>query len=203
MSIAISLQADRAFISIGVIEFEPSVPVADKRIRIAIMLKNSGRNRATIEGMATDRLGKLPPQPKYELTNIAHVDIPTGGDLRVISDLGVKPLILAQAELNSLKDGSMEFIVAGFIKYSDVFSWFLGTTVLGYCYVWDPKDTSVGNFSVCPEKAYVYTYRYWLWDGIPYQEVPMIGIGTRTVSPTTAPIRVPDPQFPIKRLETK
>jgi hypothetical protein len=69
MSIAISLQADRAFISIGVIEFEPNVPVADKRMRIAIMLKNSGRNRATIESMATDRLGKLPPQPKYELAN--------------------------------------------------------------------------------------------------------------------------------------
>jgi hypothetical protein len=197
------LLADRASLSISNVEFEPSIPLADSRMRLAITIKNSGRHSATIEEVATDRADHLPTEPQYEFAQITPVAIPPGGKLRLITDLGTKPLVLTQLELNSIKDERASFTIDGFIKYSDIFNWILGNAVLGFCYVWDPKDTRVGNFSVCQERQYTYSYHYWFRDGIRHHEIPMVTIGIQTVSPTTAPLKVPDPRFPIKQVDTE
>jgi len=114
----VALQGDRAFVSISAVEFDPPVPLADKRVRIAITLKNSGRSYAKIEGMATDRKNELPAVPKYEVANITPVDIPVGEELRIISDVGVVPLVFTQHELDSLKNEEKSFRIVGFVEYS-------------------------------------------------------------------------------------
>jgi hypothetical protein len=196
------MQGDRAFVALRALEFDPSIPLADKRVRIVLTLKNSGGNYATIEGMATDRKNQLPTEPKYELANITPVDIPAGEELRIISDFGPVPLVFTQQELTA---GETSLKVVGFVRYrSNLFNWFLfGNAVLGFCYVWDPHDTDIGNFSVCREKQFSYRYNYRFSDGISIEEVPMLTVGAQTVSPTTAPLRFPDPRFPIKQLETR
>ena len=65
-----------------------------------------------------------------------------------------------------------------------------------------PWKISTGNFSICSEAKYTYSYDFWFLDGIQRRELPMMTVGPQTVSPTTAPLRIPDPRFPIKNIET-
>jgi hypothetical protein len=197
-----TLQRDHASLSITNVAFEPSPLMKNERERVAITLKNSAGNYGIIEGAAFDRVDELPDTPIYNPAIIAPAQIGGGGELRIISDVGTKPLIFTPAEIASLKSGRTEFKMAGFIKYSDRY-WFLGGSVIGFCYVWDPKDTAAGNFSACPEKSYTYAYNYWFFDGISIHEVPMVTVGVQVVSPTAAPIRFPDSRFPIQTIETR
>jgi hypothetical protein len=56
-----NLEGDRANLSVSRVEFEPSPLVASQRARIAIILKNTGRNYAVVEGAATDRISTTLP----------------------------------------------------------------------------------------------------------------------------------------------
>ena len=196
-----TLQRDRAALTISSVDFDPPL-AADHPVRIALVLKNSGQDYATITGAATDRVSaQLPDQPIYDVARIAPARVPGGGELRLISDLGTQPLIFSQAEIDSLKAGTSALKFTGFIEYRDKY-WFLGGSVVGFCYVWDPRDADTGNFSVCSEAKYTYSYNFWFLDGIQRRELPMMTVGPQTVSPTTAPLRIPDPRFPIKNIET-
>jgi hypothetical protein len=84
----LNVQGDRANVFVSGVEFDPAALVADKPIRIAIGLKNSGKNFGAIDGAATDRVDKLPGSPIYDVANITPTRIAGGGELRLISDLG-------------------------------------------------------------------------------------------------------------------
>jgi hypothetical protein len=186
-------EPDRALLSIENLALEPENPQPEERFRLVITLKNTGKHPATMRGVATDRVGKLPVKPKYGWAAITPTSVPGGDELRVLSDLGTTPLVFTPEIRAALTGGNPTFGVAGFVHYYDTFNYFFGGSVLGFCYVWDPKDTRSGRFSACPEQAYTYSRRYWLFDGIDRDPMPAIDTGlVQTSSPTTLAPRVPD-----------
>ena len=68
--------ADRSFLSIPRVNFVPTVPEADKRVRLEFILKNSGKVPATIQGMATDRFDEDAQLQRYGYARIDHPEIP-------------------------------------------------------------------------------------------------------------------------------
>jgi hypothetical protein len=201
-----SMNSDRAALTISAIGFEPFPLVANERVLIVISFKNTGKNYATIDAVATDRVkNKLPDNPIYEPARIPRTSIAGGEELQIISDLGDQPLILTQSQINSLSAPATPLKFIGFIKYTDQkHPWILGGGVVRFCYLWDPKVTSADNFSACNEGQYTERYDYWLFDNrLKIREVPMITVGTQTLTPITASPKFPDPKYPIKKLEIR
>jgi hypothetical protein len=77
----------------------------------------------------------------------------------------------------------------------------LGGGVLQFCYVWDVNVTA--GFSVCSERQYTHQYDFWFRDGLNIREIPLITIGTQTVSSITPPLRIPDPNHQIQKIEIR
>jgi hypothetical protein len=194
----IAWTADRAFVTIPRVAFVPVVPIVDTPVRVEFSLRNGGRVPATILGMATDRFDDASAQGRYGYARIGAEEIPAGESVRIISDLGTKPLIFNALQLAAFRDGREEFKIVGFVKYSDAVSTLLGNTVLGYCFVWDAHDTPTGNFSSCSDGRYNFRRRYWLNDGLSMRDVTG---GSQAVSPTTVPPSWPDPRYPPQTLE--
>jgi len=193
-----TVEKDRAVFTISGIGFEPFPLTANKRTYLVLTVQNIGANYGTIEGAAIEREDKLPTEPTYDPANIAPVQIDGGKDLQVISDLGDKPLIFTQPEIAGLSNGNTHIKITGFIEYSD--RYWLGGGIVGFCFVW---DSTIANFTACSEKNYTYHHRYLFSPGIHVREVPMITVGTQTVSPVTMPLQMPDPRFPIQTLRTR
>jgi hypothetical protein len=191
-----TLQEERSDVFVSNVAFEPSPAIADKRVRISIDLKNTGHVKATIERIAIEKFGGPETDPIYDLAYITDAVVPAGGEIRIISDLGQTAFNPSQSEINTLK-------FFGFIEYDDILSPPLGKSVLKFCYAWDPHDTAGGNFSACAERQYVSAYRYWLSDGLRLREVPSIHMGSGTVSPTTTPFSMRDPNYPVQHLEVR
>jgi hypothetical protein len=193
---------DRANFTISGIGFDPFPLVANKRTYIALKVKNTGHNYGTITAASLDRVNVLPTEPTYDPAKIASDTISGGDEKRIISDLGDKPLAFTQQEINGLSNGHTYLKMAGFITYRDKY-WLLGNSVVGFCYVWNPTDTSVGNFDVCSEGKYTYARTYWFSPGIRVRDVPIKTVGTQTMTPTTMPMQIPDPPFHIQTLELR
>jgi hypothetical protein len=182
---------DRAVFTISGFGFEPFPFVANKRSYAVVSIKNTGRNYGTIEAAAFDREDKLPMEPTYDPADIAPVQIESGKEQEVISDLGDKPLIFTPQEVSGLLKGSIPLKIAGFVEYSD--RYWLGRRIVGFCDIW---NASIGSFTACSEKTYTYGYRYLFSAGIQVREIPMITLGRQTASPTTLPrSEFPDPKI--------
>ncbi len=200
-----SMESDRAALTISNVRFEPFPLVANQRELIVITVKNTGRNYATIaaDGIATDRVkNKLPDDPIYEPARVTPASIAGGEELQFVSDLGDHLLTFTQSEINSLNTNPFRFI--GFIKYTaQKYPHLLGGGVVRFCYVWDPALTTVDKFGTCSEKRYTERYEYRFSDGLRIREIPLLTVGTQTVTSTTVPLKLPDRRYPIQQIEIR
>jgi hypothetical protein len=200
-----SMDSDRADLTIAEIGFEPYPLVAKQRELIVITVKNTGRNYAIIDAVATDRVkNKLHDSPTYEPARFTPSNIAGGGELQFVSDLGDQILSFTQAEVDSLNASTTTFKMIGFIKYTDQkHPWILGGGVVQFCYVWDPRLTTVDKFSACNEKQYTERCNGWFCPRLKIREIPMITVGTQTVSSTVVSPKYPDPNYPIQQIQTR
>ena len=197
------MQSERAALTITRIGLDPFPLVPNQRELLVISFKNTGHNYATIDAVASDRVkSKLPDNPAYDPTHVAPKSIAGGEELEIVSDVGDKELTFTASEINSLNTSKTLFKVIGFIRYRDQkHPWILGGGVLQFCYVWDVKVAD--GFSVCSEQQYTHQYDFLLRDGLKIREMPMVTIGTQTVTPITAPLRFPDPNHPVQKIEIR
>jgi hypothetical protein len=198
-----TMESERAALTITKIGFEPFPLVANQREFLVISFKNTGHNYATIDAVSTDRVkSKLPDNPIYDPANFTPTRVPGGEEQQIVSDVGDRPLIFTQSEIDSLNASRTQFKVIGFMRYTDQrHSWILGGGVLQFCYVWDFKVPD--GFSVCSERRYTRQYDFRFRDGLRIREVPLITIGTQTTTPITLSPKIQDPNYPIQKIEIR
>jgi hypothetical protein len=204
MTTHLNWTADRALISIPHVAFTPVRFEADQRVRVEFVLRNSGKIAAEIEEIATDRFDEDSANKRYGFTKFAPFEIAPGGQARVISDTGARPLTFGRVEFDNLWRRGTEFKVVGFVRYADAATFAFGRTVVGFCFVWDPNDTPSGNFSKCAEPSYTFRRHYFFGDGLQRRMVtPGGGMVVQTVSSTSLTLQVRDPRFPEYELEIR
>jgi hypothetical protein len=195
--------SDRAAVSIVGFHLEPVTLTAGQRTRLAVTIRNAGKNFAKIEAASTDKAERLPESVIYDHAHLPPFRLNGGESSRLISDLIGAPLVFSQEDIDALKGGGAHLRITGFIKYSDKWSFVPGGNfVVGFCYEWDPLDTSAGNFVMCADPKFTYARQYWLTDSIQFRSVPMIAVGPQPITPATLPLRVRDPKYPITQIES-
>jgi hypothetical protein len=177
--------------------------VANRRTYIAFTVKNTGRNYGTITAAALDHVDEqLPDKPTYDPAQIIGDRIVGADAKRIISDLSDKPLTFTQSEINGLANGHVKLKLIGYVSYDDE-HWFLQSGIIGFCYVWNPTDTNTGNFNECSERNYTYYQTYWHSPSITVRDYPTLTVSTQTLTPTTPPMRIPDPKYHLNTLEIR
>src|SRR5271170_6142306 len=158
-----TVEKDRAVFQINRFGDSSFPLVANQRTFLVVTIKNTGRNYGIIEAAAVGPVDELPAEPTYDPVDTARVQIEGRSEQAIYSDLGVKPMIFTQPEINALSKGSVPLKIAGFIEYSDKY-WF-GKRIVGFCYVWDHAING-GDFTPCTEHNYTYSRWYFFSPGI-------------------------------------
>jgi hypothetical protein len=131
-------------------------------------IKNSGKSTAFVEDILTNgkflkATEKLPPKPEY----VPDPDV-RGGHILAggFADVRTEPrglhgeahLILSEADIAAIRDGSYKFYLFGYVSFGDDFS-ILGNRKNGYCAVFNPSAGSPATqFDRCSEGAYTYSH---------------------------------------------
>jgi hypothetical protein len=200
ISLYVALNSDRAELTITGIGFEPFPLVANQRELLVITFKNTGKNYATIEAIATDRVkNRLHDSPSYDPAEITDYSAAGGEEFRVISNLGPQPLLFTQTQINSFNAPATPLKIIGFIKYTDQKYWILGGGVVQFCYVWDPTLTTDDKFGACSEKQYTARCNGWFCR-VNVRPIHMVSDGVQVLTPITMLHRIPDPKHPIQQI---
>jgi hypothetical protein len=157
------IQSERSFVSITGMSIEGGKITTGKPLSLSIELRNSGRTSAFIEAsnvsVSIAKTG-MPPNPQYlEGHSVLKGPVVAGG-IKTATTItkandGENDLFLDD-EVKGINQGTKKVYIFGYVRFTDEFSWFGGTTV-GYCALYNPSgDPTHSVFNDCDLDNYVY-----------------------------------------------
>lgn len=157
------MHSERAFVYPTTANFIAGSLIANMPdTRLYIVLKNSGKQTATIEEFNAAITHGLATKPKYanpgtkKQKKFTLPPVPTGVDIEF-------PLVFesswADDTTKKVKDGTMKFYIYGKFKYRDSFSLLFPIKESGFCFEYDhlSSNPTKSVFRNCIEPEYTYT----------------------------------------------
>jgi hypothetical protein len=158
------VKSERAFVYIDQISVEAQRISSAHPLLLLFQIKNSGRaagfvvDSSTDLHLGTDPLPRIPPYT-HSGDTIKGPVVPSGTMYATSHPrLDGREFTIPQDWVDAINGGTMRLFVFGYLTYRDEFSFLLGQTVIGYCYVLDPtRDPNVNLFNSCDRDEYIYT----------------------------------------------